>query len=223
LTYLFLSYSLVTIRVTKPKIPKEVMQNYLNVAEETTKLLVAQQHQLVLQKEAETAKAMALSAASKEMEVAQIEAKKTATVAILNQRRETNVTAIRLEKELLEKRNEEEKALIAQEAQSKRLALKEKADAEIKLITLETNLKLKEGERKLAEIDSQIYLIKEKAKADAEAYRINKIAEANAKLYTKQYLQNQLYNSVANNTKVFFGDNIPKMFLPMQEYVKKEL
>ena len=117
---------IVTIRVTKPRIPPKVMENYLKVAQETTNLLVAQQHQLVLQKEAETAKNMALSNAQKEMQVAEIDAQKAASVAILNSRRDANVTAIRLEKELLEKKNEEEKAYIAQEAQAKRNALKEK-------------------------------------------------------------------------------------------------
>ena len=36
------------------------------------------------------------------------------------------------------------------------------ADSELKLIALETSLKLKEGEKKMAEMDAQILLTKEK-------------------------------------------------------------
>jgi len=50
---------------------------------------------------------------------------------------------------------------------------------------------------------------------DAEFYSITKAAEANQAKYTPEYLRFVLYSSLANNTKIFFGDKIPSIFAGM--------
>jgi len=60
------------VRVTKPKIPESIRQNYEQMEAEKTKLLVAIQHQRVVEKEAETERKKAVIEAEKLAQVADI-------------------------------------------------------------------------------------------------------------------------------------------------------
>lgn len=60
------------VRVTKPKIPESIRQNYEQMEAEKTKLLVAIQHQRVVEKEAETERKKAVIEAEKVAQVAAI-------------------------------------------------------------------------------------------------------------------------------------------------------
>nr|CDS31008.1 erlin 2 [Hymenolepis microstoma] len=61
------------VRVTKPKIPENIRRNYESMEAEKTKLLIAEQHQRVVEKEAETERRRAVIEAEKAAEVAEIE------------------------------------------------------------------------------------------------------------------------------------------------------
>lgn len=50
---------------------------------------------------------------------------------------------------------------------------------------------------------------------DAYFYQISKQAEANKLLYSEEYLRALLYQSLANNTKIYFGEKIPTIFLDL--------
>ena len=63
------------------------------------------------------------------------------------------------------------------------------------------------------QIEDSIHLAREKAKSDAEFYTIQKQAEANKLLLTKEYLELKKYESLTSNQKVYFGPNVPTMFL----------
>ncbi|CAJ0569194.1 unnamed protein product, partial [Mesorhabditis spiculigera] len=65
-----------SVRVTKPKIPAEVRQNYEQMEAEKTKLLVAVEHQKVVEKEAETDRKRAIIEAEKKAQVAAVEHKR---------------------------------------------------------------------------------------------------------------------------------------------------
>ncbi|KAL5017772.1 hypothetical protein ScPMuIL_003494 [Solemya velum] len=60
------------VRVTKPKIPEQIRKNYEAMESERTKLLIAQEKQKVIEKEAETERKRALIEAEKVAQVAQI-------------------------------------------------------------------------------------------------------------------------------------------------------
>jgi len=62
-----------TVRVTKPKIPETIRKNYELMEAEKTKLLIATQHQRVVEKEAETERKKALIEAEKVSAVAKIQ------------------------------------------------------------------------------------------------------------------------------------------------------
>merc|ERR1719458_1840735 len=61
------------VRVTKPKIPEAIRKNYELMEGEKTKLLIATQHQKVVEKEAETDRKRAVIEAEKEAAVAKIQ------------------------------------------------------------------------------------------------------------------------------------------------------
>ena len=63
----------VNVRVTKPKIPEAIRKNYELMEGEKTKLLIATQHQKVVEKEAETDRKRAVIEAEKEAAVAKIQ------------------------------------------------------------------------------------------------------------------------------------------------------
>ncbi|KAK4598763.1 hypothetical protein RGQ29_015994 [Quercus rubra] len=142
---------IISVRVTKPKIPESIRRNFEQMEEERTKVLIAIEKQRVVEKEAETNKKMAIS-----------EAEKVA-----------NVSKILMEQKLMEK----------------------------------------DSVRKQQEIENQIYMAREKSLADADFYRLLKEAEANKLKLTPQFLELKFIEAIADNTKIFFGEKIPNMFL----------
>ncbi|XP_030957124.1 erlin-2-like isoform X2 [Quercus lobata] len=142
---------IISVRVTKPKIPESIRRNFEQMEEERTKVLIAIEKQRVVEKEAETNKKMAIS-----------EAEKVA-----------NVSKILMEQKLMEK----------------------------------------DSVRKQQEIENQIYMARQKSLADADFYRLLKEAEANKLKLTPQFLELKFIEAIADNTKIFFGEKIPNMFL----------
>jgi len=143
--------SIIAIRVTKPRIPPDILSNYEQIEAEKAKLKVAEETQKLVTLQAETARKKAV-----------IEAEKESAVA-----------AIRLERTLAEKRN----------AQT------------------------------MASISNEIYLAQVRAEADANFYRAQKEAAANQMLLTPELLQRESIRALANNTKIYFGEHIPNIFL----------
>ncbi|CAB1312372.1 unnamed protein product [Coregonus sp. 'balchen'] len=83
------------------------------------------------------------------------------------------------------------------------------------LITVQTQKvveKEAETERKKAIIDTA-FLAKMKARADAEYYTAAKFAEANGLKLTPEYLELMKYQAIAANSKIYFGQDIPNMFV----------
>ncbi|XP_053212035.1 erlin-1-like [Panonychus citri] len=142
---------ILAVRVTKPKIPETIRQNYEKMEGEKTKLLIAHQRQKVVEKDAETERKKAL-----------IEAEKVASVS-----------KIQYEQKVMEK----------------------------------------ESLKKMATIEDEMYISRQKMRADAEFYAIEKKAKANELLFTPQYMQIKKYESIAANTKIYFGNSLPRMFV----------
>uniref|UniRef100_A0A3B3VIR9 ER lipid raft associated 2 n=1 Tax=Poecilia latipinna TaxID=48699 RepID=A0A3B3VIR9_9TELE len=139
------------VRVTKPNIPESIRRNYELMESEKTKLLISQQTQKVVEKEAETERIKAV-----------IEAEKVAQVA-----------EIKFGQKVMEKKTE----------------------------------------KKISEIEDDAFLARQKAKADAEFYTALRAAEANKLKLTPEYLQLMKYKAIAANSKIYFGNDIPQMFV----------
>jgi len=165
--------TIMSIRVTKPRIPEGVKKNYEEVEQQKTLFMIASQQQTVVLRTEETDKMKAKIQAEKESEVAIIQAKQEANVATINAQKEASVSRIKVETSILEKKGEQTREKIA----------------------------------------NDMHLDKQKALADASAFSIQQEAEANVKKLTPIYLRSVLYNNLAKPEKVFFGDNIPQIFL----------
>lgn len=88
----------------------------------------------------------------------------------------------------------------------------------ISIINARTAIAEKEAQKKKALIDNEIYLAKQKGEADALFYKLEKEALGNVKRLTPEYLQYVMYTSISNNTKIYFGESIPKA-LNMQNII----
>lgn len=142
---------IISVRVTKPRIPDQIKRNFEAMEAEKTKLLIATEAQRVAEKEAETDRLRATVMAEKEADVAKIQMAKL----------------------------------------------------------------LMEGEARqnIAAIEDSVNLNRQKALSDASFYKQVKEAEANEKLLTAEYLEYMHILAMSNNTKVYFGDKIPNMYI----------
>jgi len=165
--------TVISIRVTKPRIPERVRKNYEEVEQQKTSLMVVTEQQNVVRKEEDTLRLKAKIQAEKEAEVAAIKAHKEATVAAIVAQKEANVSLLRVEMSILEK----------------------------------------EGEQKRQRIENEIHLERQRVLAEATKYTITREANANLLRLTPEYLRYLLYQSLANNTRIFFGDKIPQIFM----------
>lgn len=56
-------------------------------------------------------------------------------------------------------------------------------------------------------------MARQKSRSDADFYQTQKEAEANRLLLTKEYIELKKYEAVAKNNKVYYGTEIPSMFI----------
>eukprot|EP01028_Stygiella_incarcerata_P007460 TRINITY_DN308_c0_g1_i1.p1 TRINITY_DN308_c0_g1~~TRINITY_DN308_c0_g1_i1.p1 ORF type:complete len:404 (-),score=130.37 TRINITY_DN308_c0_g1_i1:178-1389(-) len=140
---------ILTVRVTKPRIPESIRREYEQMEEEKAKLLIMNERQKVVEREAE------------------IERKRATIIA--------------------------------------------QKEAEVSRITMEKEIQEQLSHQRMEEIQNEMFLTKKKALADAEFYRAKREADANRMKLTREYLQSQLIESVSQNTKIYFGKDIPSM------------
>lgn len=143
--------SISAVRVTKPRLPEIILQNYVKIEAERANLRISQERQKVVLSDAET------ETLKQKLEAA----------------RQKAIKEIGMDQQIMEQQKQAEMQAI-------------KSDAEVSRI---------------------------KALADAEAYRMQQLAGANKLLHTPGYLTELLYKVIGNNTKIYFGDSIPKMFI----------
>ncbi|CAG9864425.1 unnamed protein product [Phyllotreta striolata] len=148
------------VRVTKPKIPEVIRKNYELMEGEKTKLLIATQHQKVVEKDAETERKKAVIEAEKEAQVAKIQ----------------------YQQKIMEK----------------------------------------ESLQRISQIEDEMHLARQRSHADAGFYNIKQEAEVNRLLHTPQYIELKKYEALAQNTKVYFGSEIPQTFLGTDFFSHKD-
>lgn len=71
----------------------------------------------------------------------------------------------------------------------------------------------KESLQRIAQIEDEMHLARQKSYTDAEFYKLKQQAEVNKFLYTPEYIELKKYESLAQNSKVYFGTNIPQTYL----------
>jgi hypothetical protein len=98
------------------------------------------------------------------------------------------------------------------ETERKKAIIEAEKIAHVAKIQYEQKIMEKESEKKIGEIEVQMHLIKEKSLADAQYYKALKEIESNKAKLTPEYLTLIKYESIAKNSKIYFGNSIPDMF-----------
>lgn len=94
-------------------------------------------------------------------------------------------------------------------------------EAHVAKIQFEQKIMEKESVQKMELIQDNIHRAKQQTKSDADFYHLKKQAEANKLLLTPQYLELKKYEALSLNNKIYFGNDIPSMFLQASETVSK--
>jgi hypothetical protein len=92
----------------------------------------------------------------------------------------------------------------------KQSVIKAQAEAEVSKIKKQQEIYEYEAKKTMQSLENQMYLEKQKAITDAEDYKVKKEIEANNKRLTPEYLMYHRIIHLANNTKFYFGESIPK-------------
>ncbi|TRY96233.1 hypothetical protein DNTS_013747 [Danionella cerebrum] len=99
------------------------------------------------------------------------------------------------------------------ETERKKAVIEAEKVAQVAEIKFGQKVMEKETEKKISEIEDSAYLARQKAKADAEFYTAQRTAEANKVKLTPEYLQLMKFKAIASNSKIYFGSEIPHMFM----------
>merc|ERR1719228_3003490 len=106
------------------------------------------------------------------------------------------------------------------ETDRKKAVIEAEKEAQVAKIKHEQNILEKEAQVAKIKITDSIHLAKERTKTDAEFYKIQKQSEANTLLLTQEFLELKRIEAISNNNKVYFGPDIPNMFLSNSEEAK---
>ncbi|XP_056148415.1 erlin-1 isoform X1 [Lampris incognitus] len=99
------------------------------------------------------------------------------------------------------------------ETERKKAIIEAQKLAQVAEIHFQQKVMEKETEKRISEIEDAAFLAREKAKADAEYYTAAKFAESNMLKLTPEYLELMKYQAIAANSKIYFGQDIPNMFV----------
>uniref|UniRef100_A0A1B6FWX8 Band 7 domain-containing protein n=1 Tax=Cuerna arida TaxID=1464854 RepID=A0A1B6FWX8_9HEMI len=100
------------------------------------------------------------------------------------------------------------------ETERKKAIIEAEKVSQVSKIQFDQKIMEKESLQKMSEIEDAMHVATQRSRADADFYQMKTQAEANALLLTSQYLELKRYEAIANNTKIFFGSDIPKVFWP---------
>ncbi|KAJ8361638.1 hypothetical protein SKAU_G00181630 [Synaphobranchus kaupii] len=99
------------------------------------------------------------------------------------------------------------------ETERKKAIIEAQKAAQVAEIHFQQKVMEKETEKRISEIEDAAFVAREKARANAEFYTSAKYAEANRLKLTPEYLQLMKYQAIAANSKIYFGQDIPSMFV----------
>merc|ERR1719150_1581915 len=103
------------------------------------------------------------------------------------------------------------------ETERKKAVIEAEKEAQVAKIRYEQNIQEKESMQKMEAINDNVHLAKEKSRADADFYKIERSATANKLLLSKEYLELKKIEAMSVNNKVYFGPDIPNMFINERE------
>ncbi|XP_063244288.1 erlin-2-B-like isoform X2 [Bacillus rossius redtenbacheri] len=99
------------------------------------------------------------------------------------------------------------------ETERKKAIIEAEKEALVAKIHFGQKIMEKESIQRMSQIEDEIHVARQKSRADADHYEMKRQAEVNSILLSRQYLELKKYEAIATNSKVFFGPEIPSMFL----------
>merc|ERR550519_1478194 len=103
------------------------------------------------------------------------------------------------------------------ETERKKAVIEAEKEASVAKIQYERKILEKESLQKMAKIEDEMHLAKERSRADADFYKIERSATANKLLLSPEYLELKKIEAMSVNNKVYFGPDIPNMFINERE------
>jgi regulator of protease activity HflC (stomatin/prohibitin superfamily) len=97
------------------------------------------------------------------------------------------------------------------ETVKKRAVSDAEKEADVSKILMEQRIMEKESLRLRQQIEDEMFVAREKSLADADYYKVLKEAEANKLKLTPEFLELRFIESIANNSKIFYGEKLPSM------------
>lgn len=110
------------------------------------------------------------------------------------------------------------------ETDRRRAVIEAEKTAQVAKIQYEQKILGKESEKRIAEIEAEMHLARERSLADANKYKSDTEAESNKLKLSPAFLQWSMYQAIAQNTKIYFGNSIPNIFtgdVPLESTTKK--
>jgi erlin len=98
------------------------------------------------------------------------------------------------------------------ETDRRRAVIEAEKLAQVAKIQYEQKILGKESDKRIAEIEAEMHLAKERSLADANKYKSDTEAESNKIKLSPEFLRLSMYQALAQNTKIYFGNSIPNIF-----------
>lgn len=98
------------------------------------------------------------------------------------------------------------------ETDRKKAIIEAEKEAQVAKIQYDQKIMEKESLQRMASIEDEMHLARQKSRSDADFYQMKRQAEANKLLLSREFLELKKYESLAQNAKVYYGADIPKMF-----------
>ncbi|XP_029033247.1 erlin-1 [Osmia lignaria lignaria] len=99
------------------------------------------------------------------------------------------------------------------ETDRKKAVIEAEKEAQVAKIQFIQKIMEKESLQQIASIEDEMHLARQKSHSDANYYQMKMQAESNKLLLTKEFLELKKYEALARNAKIYYGQDIPKMFM----------
>ena len=196
---------IISVRLSKPNVPHEVQENYKKIVQYQTEILKSKTEQqkelLYIQTENEKSlsklnseKELALSKLKSDQErmIYEIEANKLFELAQTDALRHKEIARIMADEQ-------------------KKMAMLD-MEMIVNAKTIERDTTYKKGQIEVLRLDMEAERVKETMRVDLHHYHDMKNAEYMRQLLTPEYVAIEVSKSIASNSKIFYGDSLPKMF-----------
>ncbi|VBB18273.1 erlin-2-B [Yasminevirus sp. GU-2018] len=196
---------IISVRLSKPIVPNEVQENYKKIVQYQTEILKSktEQQKELLKIQTENEKSMS-----------QLNSEKELALSKLKSDQERKIYEIEANKlfELAQTEALREKEIARITAEEKKKMAQLEMEMAINAKTIEKDTIHKKGILEVLKLDTEAERLKKNADTDNEHYRNMKHAEYMKQLMTPGYVAVEVSKSISSNSKIFYGDSLPKMF-----------